>query len=470
MHTVLCAVAVAGLSEDMAIKVVLHESCKAFRMAAIPKKYQHEYSDQVEYVRSMWPKAVKFVEANPPVTDGGEADFRLGEIRSKVPYIRFTGKRDAEVLATLLRLGEDRHTISPVIGLGELSVSSGATKSTTKGAVRRLEAMGLINRTPGSGAEATAYFLLIPEGMFLKGEFPVRAEPGVLCRSTPGGEQGDVLTTKDAFQQEFRMGKGRALTGSSLQIYRCLQKAECPLRASKIAEIEMLSQSTVRDHLRRMQKLDLIKSIEGNRQEMPGAPSAYWVLADAGSVQRSARLEQAAVSLRVDGIQKAREQAVEDERLRRAERQEAWRQANNLAWEWRQSLEVDLKDEDKNGHEKRIYPEWQWLTLGWFWPEVIPHLAEEMGKGPTPKRDDWLDSIRTIFDEVEEVREDLEVLLGEDVVRNRWGEGNKVRLGRDATRRIVREQDHRDVVELLLKKASKGRPGYRSGRLKRSTN
>src|SRR5699024_25246 len=109
------------------------------------------------------------------------------------------------------------------------------------------------------------------------GEYSDRAEPGSVRRSTPG----DALTTEDAFQRVQKMPRDLGLSGAALAIFRCLEKNAMsrPMRAATIAEVEMLSESTVRTHLRRMQKLGLVTSIEAEGPTR-GRPATLWVLAD----------------------------------------------------------------------------------------------------------------------------------------------------------------------------------------------
>lgn len=462
MFITLCGIAAKGFSEDMAIRLVLHESSRAFRSAAIPKEFQHEYADQVHFVESRWDSATKFIRNNPPVSDDGEAQIRLGEIKAALPYIRFPGKRDGEIFATLLRLGQERSTISPVIALGDLATLSGAPISTTKAAVRRLEAMRLIEKVPGSGVSATTFFLFVPELGTLEGEYPDRAAPGQLRKSTPG----DDLTTSDTFQRNPKMPRGLGLSGAALQVHRSLESnaAAGPLRASTIAEVEMLSESTVRTHLSRMEKLGLVTSIEAGNQAI-GRPSKLWVLADTDPEQRDERLRRAAERLGVSGIQRQRELAVEAERQYRAWMKETWTLANGQAWEWRQELDVDQKTEDKRGLLKRVHPEWQWLTRSWFWPEAVGYLAGAMRRDEPMERDEWVDSTRMMFDEVERTREDLEDLLEEDADQLRWD-----LLRGEAAKRIRRGEDRRSVAAILVKRVPRAQRGGRSGRLKRAVD
>lgn len=437
LRVALCGIAAEGLSEEMALSLILYGSGRQFRRQVIPSRSAGTLADRVEYIADMYDGARAYVANNPAVNNSTDALEKLGLIRSQLTLVDYgRAKHDEDILATLVQLGQEAGRVEITISVGELALLTGVTAPTVRAASRRLEAKGLLLRHGGKGGmEASRFELFCPPARELVRDSSTRAAQGQLVRSTPG----DGLVTEDAFKTSTSARTEKQLGGSGLQIFRCLRaNPGAVLQVGQIAELENLHVSTVRSKLSRLESSGLVRRVSvKERDRGRGRPPIGWAAMSGSGADPS--LRKAAEEIGTDGLQVRRVRAFEEKKAARELSRQMWGDAAAQVREWLEQLGEDGTDVG-------------WIERRETRLQSIRILHGVYLEGREVTREEWLAEVSDFAEELDQVHEELLAKVaawtdGTGTVR--WGD-----VVGQASKLLRKGLSRKQVVRLLAKRVA----------------
>lgn len=180
-------------------------------------------------MRRDWDKAARYTAANPQTLDRSEARQHLGLARAalRTSHLGRSNVRNAQVLTTLISLGEDRGTVTPAVSERTLAELTGKARKTVAAALGDLVGRGwLIRERSSDPGVPTMYRICVPDGAGGGGEAGVSNPP--ISLSLPRGDTaGRVLNTLGTWQhadprERVNVGLAQILTPQAALVYAAL--------------------------------------------------------------------------------------------------------------------------------------------------------------------------------------------------------------------------------------------------------